>query len=60
MEGAAELRGCGRRLSDAGFNGALYAADVEETYDEQKLHFIPYYLWNNRGIGEMTVWVNGY
>ncbi|EOS78730.1 hypothetical protein C817_03251 [Dorea sp. 5-2] len=60
LEGAAELRGCGRRLSDAGFNGALYAADVEETYDEQKLHFIPYYLWNNRGIGEMTVWVNGY
>lgn len=60
LEGAVELRGCGRRLSDAGFNGALYAADVEETYDEQKLRFIPYYLWNNRGIGEMTVWVNGY
>lgn len=22
------------------------------------LTFIPYHLWNNRGIGEMTVWVN--
>ncbi len=59
LEGAVELRGCGRRLSDAGFNGALYAADVEDTYDEQKLRFFPYYLWNNSGIGEMTVWVKG-
>ena len=25
--------------------------------NEQTLTFVPYYLWNNRGIGEMTVWV---
>lgn len=23
----------------------------------QKLHFLPYYLWGNRGLGEMRVWI---
>ena len=57
FEGTIELRGQGRRLTDEGWNGALYAADVEAVYEEQTLTFVPYYLWNNRGIGEMTVWV---
>ena len=26
-------------------------------YEKKHLRFIPYYLWNNRGEGEMTVWV---
>lgn len=57
FEGTIELRGQGRRLTDKGWNGALYAADVEAVYEEQTLTFVPYYLWNNRGIGEMTVWI---
>lgn len=56
-EGEIDLKGQGRRLSDEGWNGALYAADVEEVYEEQTLIFVPYYMWNNRGVGEMTVWV---
>ncbi len=60
FEGTTELRGRGRRLSGDGWNGALYASDIEESYSEQTLTFIPYYLWNNRGAGEMTVWVGKY
>ena len=60
FEGTTELRGRGRKLSGDGWNGALYASDIEESYSEQTLTFIPYYLWNNRGAGEMTVWVGKY
>ena len=28
------------------------------TFEKKQLTFLPYYLWNNRGVGEMTVWVN--
>lgn len=35
----------------------LYAENVEPLYKEQKLTFIPYYTWANRGEGEMMVWV---
>lgn len=57
FEGSIELKGWGRRLSDEGWNGALYTSDVDEVYEEQRLIFVPYYMWNNRGAGEMTVWV---
>ena len=30
----------------------------EEEEEKTKLKLIPYYMWNNRGEGEMSVWVN--
>lgn len=50
---------CGAsRLTEAGWDEyELYAdrhAPVEEAV---RARFIPYYAWNNRGEGEMTVWV---
>lgn len=36
---------------------ALYSAGEPER-TPQKLQFIPYYAWGNRGKGEMTVWVH--
>ena len=35
----------------------LYRPAGEIEYEKTKLKFIPYYAWNNRGEGEMTVWV---
>lgn len=35
----------------------LYSPLCDETYDEIKLKFIPYYKWANREKGEMTVFV---
>lgn len=48
----------GLKLCDDSWEGTLYRFERPESYTEQRLHFVPYYLWNNRGIGEMTVWVN--
>ena len=31
--------------------------DVKNTSEKVTLRFVPYYAWNNRGQGEMTVWV---
>jgi DUF1680 family protein len=39
-------------------NGALYRSLADRRCKDQKLTFIPYYAWANRGGGEMTVWVN--
>jgi hypothetical protein len=29
-----------------------------KTIDGRPLKFIPYFLWANRGVSQMTVWVN--
>lgn len=35
----------------------LYEEVCAEKEEETTLKFVPYYAWNNRGVGEMTVWV---
>ncbi len=35
----------------------LYHVYQPEKPTECQLTFLPYYMWNNRGEGEMTVWV---
>ena len=35
----------------------LYAPAAPRKAQPQTLTFIPYYVWANRGIGEMAVWV---
>ena len=35
----------------------LYLTDLKVTETQAKLKLIPYYLWNNRGEGEMCVWL---
>ncbi|MBR5751699.1 MAG: glycoside hydrolase family 127 protein [Clostridia bacterium] len=47
-----------RRLSEDGWDEyELYASDRVPVYEDVTARFIPYYLWNNRGEGEMRVWV---
>lgn len=47
----------GFRYDDSGWTGQLYAADTPPEYKSHSMKFIPYYLWNNRGEGEMAVWI---
>ena len=37
----------------------LYGAYTPPREKETTLTFVPYYAWNNRGEGEMSVWVRG-
>jgi DUF1680 family protein len=53
------LQGAGLRqeISD-NWEGALYAFDTKPQYIPVDITMIPYFAWANRGVGEMTVWVN--
>lgn len=58
LGGYVALRGPGAELqSDAWDDGELYAGGRALARRERELEFLPYYLWANRGLGEMTVWV---
>jgi hypothetical protein len=46
------------RTADDGRDGALYAPYAQTKRTPVAVKLIPYYLWNNRGAGEMTVWMN--
>lgn len=52
----AAIRIAGKRRTD--LNGALYGTLKKPQYEDVQLVFVPYYAWNNRGEGEMSVWVN--
>ena len=47
-----------KRITDAGWDEyELYALNREPIREDITAHFVPYYAWNNRGEGEMRVWV---
>lgn len=45
-----------RRKPDS--SGRLYKKYDAENFEDTVLHYIPYFLWNNRGEGEMQVWTD--
>ncbi|WP_055107309.1 glycoside hydrolase family 127 protein [Paenibacillus ihumii] len=47
----------GLRESAANWPGGLYSPEAAAALREEKVTFIPYYAWANRGEGEMSVWV---
>ncbi len=47
----------GKRLVADGETQALYPVYRKPVKEDVVLKYIPYYAWNNRGEGEMTVWV---
>ncbi len=57
-EGAVTLLTDGCQLATEGWEHSLYRFEKPDTFEKKQLTFLPYYLWNNRGVGEMTVWVN--
>ena len=46
------------RLKDADWSGSLYRTDTVQEFEQVQIKLIPYYLWANRSVGEMCVWVN--
>lgn len=57
--GAPAITARGWRRQKAAEGEALYHVYHAEKVEECRLTFLPYYMWNNRGEGEMTVWVRG-
>lgn len=55
------LRGdvlCRKEDGEAGLpTGALYSTFRKPTYEHVEAHFIPYFAWDNRGWGEMRIWL---
>ena len=47
----------GKRVSAAD-NAPLYAPWQPEKTEDATLTLVPYFAWNNRGRGEMRVWLN--
>lgn len=54
LGGAVVIEGNARREQDSGWAGLYRSA--EKAAVPVQLRAIPYYLWGNRGEGEMTVW----
>ncbi len=45
------------RRDPSPWNGKLYSTNTPK-YKSAQLVAIPYFLWANRGPGEMTIWIN--
>ena len=57
LGGVVTLEAGGKRLLEQDWeDGALYKAQ-EPAWEDTTLRAIPYYAWNNRGEGEMCVWL---
>ncbi|NLJ48987.1 MAG: glycoside hydrolase family 127 protein [Candidatus Atribacteria bacterium] len=50
------LHGIGLRSKSSSPNNQLYRTE-DYSQEEIPIKMVPYYTWNNRGIGEMTIWV---
>ena len=48
----------GYQIDTSNYNDNLYSMDESYIYNDQKIVFVPYYTWNNRGEGEMRVWLS--
>jgi len=58
FDGAMIINSPGKKLKqDDWCPDELYREAVTPEFEDIQLKWIPYYLWSNRGIGEMTVWV---
>ena len=59
MDGAVLLESPGLRLDQGSWDSdTLYRKSQPAQYEEVSLKWIPYYLWANRGTGEMCCWIH--
>lgn len=57
--GAMVLKSKGKKLMQDEWDAdTLYRSASAPKFEDADLKWIPYYLWSNRGEGEMTVWVH--
>lgn len=58
LDGVIELTTKGFKAVASDYeNESLYIEAFKEEYEAVPMTFVPYYTWNNRGEGEMQVWV---
>ncbi|MNF07115.1 hypothetical protein D3C80_2072230 [compost metagenome] len=50
------VKAAGYRVDEQGWNGGLYSR-TKAAEQPVEVTAIPYYLWGNRGSGEMKVWI---
>ncbi|MCL1794790.1 MAG: glycoside hydrolase family 127 protein [Oscillospiraceae bacterium] len=48
----------GYKIETSNYGDDLYSADEPYIYDDQRIVLVPFYTWNNRGEGEMRVWLS--
>ena len=59
LDGAVLLESPGLRLDQSDWDtDTLYRKSQPSRYQDVSLKWIPYYLWANRGAGEMRCWIN--
>lgn len=56
LGGAVVVKGQGSRIEQAGWSSGLYSR-AKAPVEAATITAIPYYLWGNRGSGEMKVWI---
>ena len=57
FDGIVTIEAEGRHVTNEGWKGVLYRS-APPTAKPVTLTAIPYYLWANRGGGQMSVWIN--
>ena len=57
MPDAVYIKGEGKRLSSSG--NQLYSTEPP-AFTDTEITLIPYFMWGNRGYGEIRVWLNAY
>ena len=57
LGGVGVIKGTGVSRAYEGWDGTLYRPGDQE-YEERSFTAVPYHAWNNRGVGEMLVWIN--
>jgi DUF1680 family protein len=58
LGGVIAIRGAGLRRTEEGWDNRLYGRVEDESMEAREFTAVPYYAWDNRGVGEMTVWIN--
>ena len=58
IDGLLEVKAMGKRKISQADDEPLYRYNTKDEYEDVELTFTPYFAWNNRGDGEMRVWVN--
>ncbi|WHY21580.1 glycoside hydrolase family 127 protein [Paenibacillus sp. G2S3] len=57
LGGAVVIEADGLRVDQESWNGGLYSRE-KASLQPVKVRAVPYYLWGNRGSGEMKVWIS--
>ena len=58
LGGVMTIKAEANRVSNSSkWGNELYSYEIKEEYAPVNIKFVPYYVWANRSIGEMIVWV---